>query len=85
MYQLHQATARREGLILAQLELLKTRQEAIEVALRGSGLADRLRWAIDPNKLMARVDTIQQGLIDQSKKDLDAAIARQRIVTPAHA
>ena len=75
---------KRDGLILAQFEFLKTRQEAAELLLQSSGWRDRLRWALWPAGFLTSLDRVQGALLEESKAALAAASAKSKIqVVPA--
>lgn len=76
---MQEANSRRNGLVLAQFEFLKTRQEAFELVLRVSTWRDRLKWALAPAFLLAAVDAAQQVLLEKARHDLEAASAKARI------
>lgn len=67
--------SKREGLILAQFEFLKTRQEAMERVLTVAPWYLRLSWALWPSDFLRAVDAVQMALIEQSKADMKKAAA----------
>lgn len=71
--------AKRGGLLLAQFEYLKTRQEAGEVLLASSTWKDRLRWAIWPVLFLQALEGVQNHLLEQSRKALDESAAKAKI------
>ena len=79
---MHDANARRESLILAQLEFLKARQQAFERVVAVSSLSDRLRWLWQPDLLTAVVDAVQRNLMDEGRRNMAAAAAKPHIVRP---
>lgn len=76
---LHEQTARRQGLMLRQLEFLMLRQQAYEVVLSGSSLFQRVRWVFLPGRLIATVEALHTRMLQESQKDLDKAQARARL------
>lgn len=79
---MHDANARRESLILAQLEFLKARQQAFERVVSVSSLRDRLRWLWNPAYLTAVVDAVQRNLMDEARRKMAEAAAKPHIVRP---
>lgn len=71
--------AQRDGLILAQFQFLKTRQEAFELALLNASWKDRVRWAIWPEQLLDSVERIQGELIEKAKSEMAAQKVKAQI------
>lgn len=69
----------RDGVILAQFEFLKTRQEAMENAMVLSTWQQRLRWFFKPRALLAVVDAIQLELIRDAQRDMAEQTAKKKI------
>lgn len=77
----HQS-ARRDSLMFAQFEFLKTRQEAFEMVLKVSTIWQRLRWAFDPIQILTVVDAVQMQLLNEAKRQMQAASKKNKILTP---
>jgi hypothetical protein len=62
--------SQREGLLLAQFEFLKTRQEAFEMVLVAAPWYIRFAWALWPVDLLRAVDARQTILIEKAEADM---------------
>lgn len=82
IHRMNAFNAKRMGLILAQLEFVKTRQEARENVMLSSSLWLRMRFFWNPRLEKAIVDAVQRRLLDQAAEEMEAASNRSKIVTP---
>lgn len=81
---MQQQNAKRGGLLLAQFEYLKTRQEALEVAEMSVSRWTRVLWFVQPARKWAFIDALQAELIEQSKAEMAQASAKAKIqIVPA--
>ena len=78
-YQMHEANARRIGLLLRQFEFIQTRQEAFERVINVSGFLDRLRWMMWPSDFWKVVDAVQINLLNDRKRKMAEAAAKPKI------
>jgi hypothetical protein len=80
--QMHQRQGRREGLILAQLEYLKTRQEAMERVEQVTPWYMRVWFAFFPRRRWQTIEAVQDALLDQSRAELSEAAAKAKVAVP---
>jgi hypothetical protein len=81
---MQQKNARRSGLMLAQFEVLKVRQDAGDLLLQATTLKDRLIWALWPAVYFKARAGVEQQLLTQARAQMSAAAARDKIqIVPA--
>jgi hypothetical protein len=79
---MQRANVKRDGVMIAQYQLLKTGQEATEIVLSGSTLWQRLRWLLWPEQFVAAIHGVQLHLIEEAKKEMAQASAAAKIAVP---
>lgn len=79
IFQMHQANARRNALLLGQFEFLQTRQEALERVIRKASWWDRLNWIISVEGLFRVVDALQINLLNERRQQLEKVAAKPHI------
>jgi hypothetical protein len=84
LHSMHHAIARRTALLLAQLEFLETRQEAMDRLLKVSKFIDRLGWIWSPLKFLQVLDATQLILMQQRRDQRAKIAAKPKIYVPTH-
>lgn len=79
LYQMHEANARRNAVLLAQFEYLETRQEALERVLAVSTLRDRIVWMFSPSAFLQIVGAVQMTLLNDRKKRMEEVAKKPTI------
>jgi hypothetical protein len=79
---MQRANVKRDGVMIAQHQLLRSTQEATEIVLAGSTLWQRMRWLLWPEQYVAAVHAVALHLIDEAKAEMADTAAKAKIVKP---
>lgn len=74
---MHRNTAKREALILDQLEFLQIRQHATELIDQEASWYHRLTWFFQPMKRWTSVDLLTKSLLSSARAQAAAAKAEK--------
>lgn len=83
--EMQRKNAKRSGLLLAQFEMLKIRQDAVDLLAQSSSLKDRLIWLVWPVVYFKAREGVERQLLAQARSKMATAAAREKIqVVPAN-
>lgn len=82
---MQQKAARRTGLLLAQFEVLKIRQDATDLLKQSSSLKDRIIWLLWPAVWFKARKGVEEQLLSMARAKMSAAAAKEKIqIVPAN-